>query len=108
MNDMSLFLRSCSWLMMAALLCAGTTAAQQFTVIDLGKVPESSIAHGLNDHEQIAGSTGGAHGDNLTAFFWSGRAAHKIGRPHDSGFSEAFGIHNLCHVAGTAHLQGWM
>src|SRR5438874_6965182 len=106
--NMSLFVRSCSWLMMAALLCAGTTAAQQFTVIDLGKVPESSIAHGLNDHEQIAGSTGGAHGDNLTAFFWSGRAAHKIGRPQHSDYSEAFGVNNLGQVAGAANLQAGM
>src|SRR5438067_1503812 len=101
---MRLVIQCCCSLLIAALLGATGAVAQQYTVIDLGKVPESSVAHALNNHEQIAGSTGGAHGDNLTAFFWSGRAAHKIGRPQHSDYSEAFGINNLGQVAGTANL----
>ena len=105
---MRLVIQSCCSLLIAALLGATGAVAQQYTVIDLGKLPESSVAHALNNHEQIAGSTGGAHGDNLTAFFWSGRAAHKIGRPQHSDYSEAFGINNLGQVAGTANLLAGM
>src|SRR5438270_179369 len=105
---MRLVIQFCCSLLIAALLGATGAVAQQYTVIDLGKVPESSVAHALNNHEQIAGSTGGAHGDNLTAFFWSGRAAHKIGRPQHSDYSEAFGINNLGQLAGTANLQTGM
>ena len=79
-------------------------AAQQYAVVDLGKVATSSTAHALNNAGQIAGAIGGAHGDNITAFFWHGNNAKKIGRPQHSDYSEAFGLNNSGEVVGSANL----
>lgn len=82
--------------------------AQQYAVTDLGKVATSSTAHALNNAGQIAGAIGGAHGDNITAFFWQGHNAKKIGRPQRSDYSEAFALNNSGEVVGSANLLNGM
>jgi probable HAF family extracellular repeat protein len=91
-----------------AAFIVGSAAAQEYTVTDLGKVATSSVAHAMNSSGQIVGAIGGAHGDNLIAFFWPNHGGKPIGRPQHSDYSEAFGINDAGQVVGAANLQDGM
>lgn len=102
--------RAHSFFFLIALTAAACSlaAAQQYSVNDLGNVATSSTAHALNNAGQIAGATGGAHGDNISAFFWQGHNAKRIGRPQHSDYSEAFALNNSGEVVGSANLLDGM
>lgn len=92
----------------AVILGGASARAQQYSVTDLGKVATSSTAHAMNNAGQIVGAIGGAHGDDLTAFFWHGNASRQIGRPSHSDYSEGFAINNAGTVVGSANLPDGM
>jgi probable HAF family extracellular repeat protein len=93
-----------------AVAFGGNAWGQSYTIADIGKGDlASSAAHAMNSNGQIVGAIGGAHGDNLTAFFWGGQGPqHVIGRPLHSDYSEAFGINSAGTVVGSANLESGM
>jgi probable HAF family extracellular repeat protein len=92
----------------AVFMWSGAARAQQYTVSDLGKVGTSTVAHALNNAGQAAGAVGGAHGDDMVAFFWPAHGGRAIGRPQHSDYSEAFGLNSAGIVTGVANLQAGM
>lgn len=95
----------------AAMTLGNRAWGQSYSIVDIAMGnPASSVAHAMNNNGQIVGAIGGAHGDNLTAFFWPGQGAvkHVIGRPKNSDYSEAFGINSAGDVVGAANLQTGM
>lgn len=94
MNPKTLFL------LMACVLPGIGSAAQNYTIIDLGTLPPGSArVHDVNSLGQVVGASGHPHGSDTRAFFWSRKGGMRdLGLPGD--YSIAFAINDAGRVVG--------
>lgn len=93
---------SCS---LVILLSATIGASGGYKTVFLGELREAgaTMAHGINDHGQVVGESGGVDGDNQAAFTWQEGGTIQALEPLPCGdYGRAFGVNDQGLIVGSS------